>query len=84
VVGLSTGGSRQPGLPGGAALPDATGGDMSVVWRLLSVAALVLSAGVLLFSLMTVRKEQRIRPGLDLLRLMITVATTALMAGVLE
>lgn len=56
---------------------------MSVVWRLLSVVALALSAGILLFSIVTVRKEQRVRPGLDLLRLAITVVTTALMALIL-
>lgn len=56
---------------------------MSVVWRLLSVAALALSAGILLFSIITARREQRVRPGLDLLRLAITVVTTTLMARLL-
>ena len=55
---------------------------MSVVWRLLSLGALLFSAGVLLFSIITVRREQRVRPGLDLLRLGVTVATTVLMAVV--
>ena len=55
---------------------------MNVVWRLLSVGALLFSAGVLLFSIITVRREQRVRPGLDLLRLVVTVVTTVLMAAV--
>jgi hypothetical protein len=37
-------------------------GIVNVVWRLLSVAALMLSAAVLLLSIMSVRKEQRVRP----------------------
>jgi hypothetical protein len=56
---------------------------VSVVWRLLSVGALALSGGVLLFSVAAARREQRIRPRLDLLRLAITLLTTGLMAGVL-
>ncbi|HSQ36974.1 MAG TPA: hypothetical protein VLS92_03670 [Acidimicrobiia bacterium] len=55
---------------------------MNVVWRLLSVGALLVSAGVLLFSIIAVRREQRVRPGLDLLRLTITIVTTVLMAVV--
>lgn len=55
---------------------------MSVVWRLLSVGALLFSAGVLLISIVTVRREHRVRPGLDLLRLGVTIATTVVMAVV--
>jgi len=43
---------------------------------------LLFSAGVLLFSIITVRREHRVRPGLDLLRLVVTIATTVLMAVV--
>jgi hypothetical protein len=53
---------------------------MSVLWRVLSLAALVLSGGILVFSIISVRKEQRVRPGLDLFRLAITLLTTGLMA----
>ena len=49
---------------------------MSVLWRILSVAALAVSAGLLILSIISVRREQRVRPGLDLLRLGITLATT--------
>ena len=56
---------------------------MSVLWRILSVAALVVSAVILVLSILSVRKESRVRPGLDLLRLGITAATTVLMAALL-
>jgi hypothetical protein len=53
---------------------------MSVLWRIVSVGALALSAGLLVLAVISVRKEQRVRPGFDLLRLGISLATTALMA----
>ena len=56
---------------------------MSVLWRILSVAALVVSAVILILSILSVRKESRVRPGLDLLRLGVTLATTVLMARLL-
>ncbi len=56
---------------------------MSVLWRILSMAALVASAVILIFSILSVRKESRVRPGLDLLRLGVTLATTVLMARLL-
>ena len=34
---------------------------MNVLWRLLSVGTLLLSAGMLPFSIITVRREQRVR-----------------------
>jgi hypothetical protein len=57
--------------------------SMSVLWRILSVAALVVSAVILILSILTVRKESRVRPGLDLLRLAVTLVTTVLMARLL-
>ena len=56
---------------------------MSVLWRILSVAALAVSVGILILSIRSVRREQRVRPGLDLLRLGVTLATTLLMARLL-
>jgi len=56
---------------------------VSVFWRLLSIAALVVSAGVLFVAVRAVRRDQRVRPGLDLLRLGVTLATTLLMARLL-
>jgi hypothetical protein len=56
---------------------------MSVLWRILSLAALVASAVILILSILSVRKEARVRPGLDLLRLGVTLATTVLMARLL-
>ncbi|MFH1329878.1 MAG: hypothetical protein ABIJ48_04395 [Actinomycetota bacterium] len=53
---------------------------MAVVWRIMSVGALALSGGILVLAILSVRKEQKVRPGLDLLRLAITMGTTALMA----
>lgn len=56
---------------------------MSVLWRILSLAALAVSAGVLFLSILSVRKEQRVRPALDLLRLGVTLVTTLVMARLL-
>lgn len=56
---------------------------MSVLWRILSVVALVVSAAVLLLAIISVRREQRVRTGLDLFRLLLTLATTLLMAWLL-
>jgi hypothetical protein len=53
---------------------------MSVLWRIVSVGALALSGGLLVLAVVSVRKEQRVRPGFDLLRLGISLTTTALMA----
>ncbi len=49
----------------------------------MSLAALAVSAGVLFVSILSVRKEQRVRTGLDLLRLGVTLVTTLLMARLL-
>lgn len=53
---------------------------MSVLWRIMSVASLAVSGGILLFSVLTVRREARVRPRLELLRLGVTVLTTILMS----
>lgn len=56
---------------------------MSVLWRILSVVSLVVSAGILVLAIRSVRKEQQVRPGLDLARFGVLLGTTWLMGALL-
>jgi hypothetical protein len=56
---------------------------VQVVWRLLSVGALLMSIAALALSIIFARHEERLRPRFDLIRLALTIGTTTFMARVL-
>jgi hypothetical protein len=57
---------------------------MSILWRLVSLGVLVLSAAALVLSVLFVKRERRVGVGMDLVRLVISLVSPVVMARSLQ